>query len=127
VSGAPTRLVKRVVSGFGLNGSRVNRVVNGSCRVTRFASPNTQDMATITMRPNPYRLVPQTQVSNPYSRLGYMDRATTFDDVNVKQQVSPHEASDNVGDSQDIPLPNSQEVPQLDSHEIPPPELEDIP
>jgi hypothetical protein len=39
VSGAPTRLVKRVVSGFGLNGSRVNRVVNGSCRVTRFASP----------------------------------------------------------------------------------------
>jgi hypothetical protein len=39
VSGAPTRLVKRVVSGFMLNGSRVNRVVNGSYRVTRFASP----------------------------------------------------------------------------------------
>jgi hypothetical protein len=40
VSGAPTRLVKRVVSGFGLNGSLVNWVVNGSCRVTRFASPS---------------------------------------------------------------------------------------
>jgi NADPH-dependent curcumin reductase CurA len=40
VSGAPTRLVKQVVSGFMLSGSRVNRVVNGSCRVTRFANPN---------------------------------------------------------------------------------------
>jgi hypothetical protein len=31
--------IKRVVSGSVLNESRVNRVVNGSCRVTRFASP----------------------------------------------------------------------------------------
>jgi hypothetical protein len=30
--------IKRVVSGSMLNGSQVNRVVNGSCRVTRFAS-----------------------------------------------------------------------------------------
>jgi pentatricopeptide repeat protein len=40
VYGAPTRLIKQVVSWFMLNGSLVNRVVNGSCRVTRFASPN---------------------------------------------------------------------------------------
>jgi hypothetical protein len=26
------------VSGFRLNGSRVNRIINGSCRVTRFAN-----------------------------------------------------------------------------------------
>jgi hypothetical protein len=34
--------IKRVVSGSMLNGSRVIRVVNGSCRVTRFASPKSR-------------------------------------------------------------------------------------
>jgi hypothetical protein len=32
--------IKWGVYGFVLNGSRVNRVINGSCRVTRFANPS---------------------------------------------------------------------------------------
>jgi hypothetical protein len=51
-----------------------------------------------------------------------MDQTTTYDDAGMEQQVSPHEAGGDVGDSQDIPLPNSQEVPQLDSEDIPQPE-----
>jgi hypothetical protein len=56
-----------------------------------------------------------------------MDWATTSDDADVERQVPPHEAGNDVGNSQDIPPSDSQEVPQPDSHEVPSPESEDIP
>ena len=59
---------------------------------------DTQDVAIITMQPHPSRLVPQTQVSSPYSRAGYMDQTTTSDDANVERSVSPHEVDNDVGD-----------------------------
>jgi hypothetical protein len=60
------------------------------------------------MQPDPYRPIPLTPVSNPYSRARYMDHTTTYDDVDVEQQVSPHEANDvdDNSDSQDIPQPD---------------------
>jgi hypothetical protein len=41
---------------------------------------NTQDVAIITMQPHPSILVPPTPMSNLYSRVGNMDRATTSDE-----------------------------------------------
>jgi hypothetical protein len=57
-------------------------------------------------------------VSNSYSWVGYIDHTTTYDDVDVEQQVSPHEADnvDDGSDSQDIPQPDdpAQRVLRVD-------------
>jgi hypothetical protein len=41
-----------------------------------------------------------------------MDQTTTYDDADVEQQVAPHEASNDVSDSQDILQPDSQDISQ---------------
>ena len=68
---------------------------------------DTQDMRIIMMQPHPSTLVPKTPVANPYSQAGHMDRATTSNGADVEQQLPPHEERGDVGDSEDIPLPDS--------------------
>jgi hypothetical protein len=72
---------------------------------------DTQDMHIVTMQPHPSTLVPQTLVANPYSRPGNMDWGTTSEDADMERQLPTHEAGGDVGDSQDLPLPDSQKVP----------------
>jgi hypothetical protein len=68
---------------------------------------DTQDMRIVTMQPHPSTLVPQTLRANPYSRPGNMDRGTTSEDADMERQLPTHEAKGDVGDSQDLPPPNS--------------------
>ena len=68
---------------------------------------DTQDMHIIMMQPHPSTLVLETLVANPYSRAGHMDRATTSDGADVERQLPPHEECGDVGNSEDIPLPDS--------------------
>ena len=42
---------------------------------------DTQDVAILTMQPDPYRPQPQTPVSNPYSRVGYMDHTCNAQEI----------------------------------------------
>ena len=46
-------------------------------------------------------------MANPYSRARHIDRATTSDGADVMQQLPSHEECSDVGDSEDIPLPDS--------------------
>jgi hypothetical protein len=73
---------------------------------SRHVDIDTQDVAILTMQPNPYRpvlLSYQTVVPNPYNRegithMGFMGHTPTYDNADIEQLYSHNEAY--VGDSE---------------------------
>jgi hypothetical protein len=88
---------------------------------------DSRDIRIVTMQPVGCTLLPNTPGTNPYSRPGNMDRGTTSEAADIQPQLPTHQTGGDVGDSHELPPPDSQEVPQPDSHEVPPFESEDIP
>ena len=88
---------------------------------------DTQDTHIVSMQPVGYTLLPDTLGTNPYSWPRNMDQGTTSEDADMEPQLPTHQTSGDVGDSHDLPPPDSQEVLLLNSHEVPPSESKDIP